>query len=65
MTDARLRLVVVGIGEVTTSAISFDAMIKMVDEVAKAAGTEPNEQNLSGFFNYEDFKNFNPGCRYW
>jgi len=30
--------------------------LKMVDEVAKAAGTEPNEQSLSGFFNYEDFK---------
>ncbi|SCY20920.1 DUF5004 domain-containing protein [Flavobacterium caeni] len=32
------------------------ASVKMVDEVAKANGVEPNEQNLSGFFNYEDFK---------
>jgi hypothetical protein len=32
------------------------ASLKMVDEVAKANGTEPNEQSLSGFFNYEDFK---------
>lgn len=32
------------------------ASVKMVDEVAKANGIEPNEQNLGGFFNYEDFK---------
>jgi hypothetical protein len=30
--------------------------LKMIDEVAKANGVEPNEQSLSGFFNYEDFK---------
>ena len=30
--------------------------LKMVDEVAKANAAEPSEQNLSGFFNYEDFK---------
>lgn len=30
--------------------------LKMVDEVAKASNILPNEQNLSGLFNYEDFK---------
>lgn len=30
--------------------------LKMVDEVAKAGNIQPNEQNLSGLFNYEDFK---------
>ncbi|GAA6772750.1 hypothetical protein AAGS39_35040 [Flavobacterium sp. CGRL2] len=28
----------------------------MVDEVAKANKIEPNEENLSTYFNYEDFK---------
>ncbi|MFT3794035.1 DUF5004 domain-containing protein [Flavobacterium sp.] len=30
--------------------------LKMVDEVAKASNIQPNEQNLSALFNYEDFK---------
>lgn len=30
--------------------------LKMVDEVAKANAIEPNEQNLSALFNYENFK---------
>ena len=30
--------------------------LKMVDDFAKANKIEPNEQNLSTFFNYEDFK---------
>ncbi|WDF66445.1 DUF5004 domain-containing protein [Flavobacterium sp. KACC 22763] len=30
--------------------------LKMVDEVAKANNIEPNEENLSTYFNYEDFK---------
>ncbi|MDP5201433.1 DUF5004 domain-containing protein [Flavobacterium sp. DG2-3] len=30
--------------------------LKMVDEVAKANQIEPNEENLSTYFNYEDFK---------
>lgn len=30
--------------------------VKMVDEVAKANNVQPNEQNLSALFNYEDFK---------
>jgi len=30
--------------------------LKMVDEVAKASKIEPNEENLSTYFNYEDFK---------
>ena len=30
--------------------------LKMVDEVAKANKIEPNEENLSTYFNYEDFK---------
>lgn len=30
--------------------------LKMVDEVAKANAIEPNEENLSGLFNYENFK---------
>lgn len=30
--------------------------LKMVDEVAKAGNIQPNEQNLGGLFNYEDFK---------
>ena len=30
--------------------------LKMVDEFAKANKIEPNEQNLSTWFNYEDFK---------
>lgn len=30
--------------------------LKMVDEVAKAGGIEPSEQNLSTWFNYENFK---------
>jgi len=30
--------------------------LKMVDEVAKANAIEPNEQNLSDLFNYENFK---------
>jgi len=30
--------------------------LKMVDEFAKANKIEPNEQNLSTLFNYEDFK---------
>ena len=30
--------------------------LKMVDEVAKANNIQPNEQNLSTLFNYEDFK---------
>ncbi|NUY81042.1 DUF5004 domain-containing protein [Flavobacterium sp. MAH-1] len=29
--------------------------VKMTDEVAKANGITPNEQNLSTYFNYEDF----------
>lgn len=32
------------------------ANLKMVDEVAKANKIEPNEENLSTYFNYEDFK---------
>ncbi|MEO7976191.1 DUF5004 domain-containing protein [Flavobacterium sp.] len=30
--------------------------LKMVDEFAKANAIEPHEENLSTFFNYEDFK---------
>ncbi|MGN7811636.1 DUF5004 domain-containing protein [Flavobacterium johnsoniae] len=30
--------------------------LKMVDEFAKTNKIEPNEENLSTFFNYEDFK---------
>lgn len=30
--------------------------LKMVDEVAKASKIEPSEENLSTYFNYEDFK---------
>lgn len=30
--------------------------LKMVDEVAKSSNIQPNEQNLSALFNYEDFK---------
>lgn len=30
--------------------------LKMVDEFAKANAIEPHEENLSAFFNYEDFK---------
>lgn len=30
--------------------------LKMVDEFAKASKIEPNEENLSTYFNYEDFK---------
>ncbi|MBS7256538.1 DUF5004 domain-containing protein [Flavobacterium branchiicola] len=30
--------------------------LKMVDEVAKANKIEPNEENLSTYFSYEDFK---------
>ncbi|MWB92896.1 DUF5004 domain-containing protein [Flavobacterium sp. GA093] len=30
--------------------------LKMVDEFAKANAIEPKEENLSTFFNYEDFK---------
>lgn len=30
--------------------------LKMVDEAAKANKIEPNEENLSTYFNYEDFK---------
>ncbi len=30
--------------------------LKMVDEVAKANKIEPSEENLSTYFNYEDFK---------
>lgn len=30
--------------------------LKMVDEFAKANKIEPNEENLSTYFNYEDFK---------
>ncbi|MEP6929530.1 MAG: DUF5004 domain-containing protein [Flavobacterium sp.] len=30
--------------------------LKMVDESAKANKIEPNEENLSTYFNYEDFK---------
>jgi hypothetical protein len=30
--------------------------LKMVDEFAKANAVEPNEENLSTYFNYEDFK---------
>lgn len=30
--------------------------LKMVDEVAKASATEPSEENLSTYFNYENFK---------
>lgn len=30
--------------------------LKMVDEFAKANSIEPNEQNLSALFNYQDFK---------
>ncbi len=30
--------------------------LKMVDESAKANAIEPSEQNLSTYFNYEDFK---------
>jgi len=30
--------------------------LKMVDEAAKANAIEPNEENLSGLFNYENFK---------
>jgi hypothetical protein len=30
--------------------------LKMVDDFAKANKIEPNEQNLSTYFNYEDFK---------
>ena len=30
--------------------------LKMVDETAKANKIEPNEENLSTYFNYEDFK---------
>jgi|SRR6218665_608127 len=30
--------------------------LKMVDEFAKANSIQPNEQNLSALFNYEDFK---------
>jgi hypothetical protein len=30
--------------------------LKMVDEAAIANGIEPHEENLSTFFNYEDFK---------
>ena len=30
--------------------------LKMVDESAKANAIEPHEENLSTFFNYEDFK---------
>lgn len=30
--------------------------LKMVDEFAKANAIEPNEQNLSALFHYEDFK---------
>lgn len=30
--------------------------LKMVDEFAKANAIEPNEENLSTYFNYEDFK---------
>ncbi|TDW48088.1 uncharacterized protein DUF5004 [Flavobacterium sp. 270] len=30
--------------------------LKMVDEAAKANKVEPNEENLSTYFNYEDFK---------
>lgn len=34
--------------------------LKMVDEFAKANKVEPSEENLSTYFNYEDFKiNFN------
>lgn len=34
--------------------------LKMVDDFAKANKIEPSEENLSTFFNYEDFKiNFN------
>lgn len=32
------------------------ADLKMTDEVAKANGVQPNDQNLSAFFNYEDFR---------
>ncbi|MFD2941886.1 DUF5004 domain-containing protein [Flavobacterium notoginsengisoli] len=36
------------------------ANLKMVDETAKANKIEPSEENLSTYFNYEDFKiNFN------
>ncbi|MFB9076079.1 DUF5004 domain-containing protein [Flavobacterium procerum] len=31
--------------------------LKMVDEAAKANKIEPSEENLSIYFNYEDFKN--------
>lgn len=30
--------------------------LKMVDEAAKANAIQPNEENLSTYFNYEDFK---------
>lgn len=30
--------------------------VKMTDEVAKASGIQPNEQNLSTWFHYEDFQ---------
>lgn len=30
--------------------------LTMIDEVAKANSTEPSEQNLSTYFNYENFK---------
>lgn len=30
--------------------------LKMIDEFAKANGIQPNEQNLSSLFNYQDFQ---------